>query len=94
MDTKAIVPLPGTRVLITQMRKAGTTEQSYASMTNYPDDEVGLHRTHTRCHQVGLPTKTAWDKTPIKVNSSLDTTSTRMSLLQNWFEAREASTTV
>ena len=76
MDTEAIEPLPGTKMLITQTRKADTTELSYASMKTYPDDGVGLHRTHTRCHQVGLPTKTAWDKTPSKVNSSLDTTST------------------
>ena len=46
MDTKAIEPLPGTRVLITQTRKAGTTGLSYASMTTYPNDGVGLHRTH------------------------------------------------
>ncbi|WVZ76462.1 hypothetical protein U9M48_024438 [Paspalum notatum var. saurae] len=40
LDTKPIEPLSGTRVLITQTRKAGTIELSYASMTTYPDDGV------------------------------------------------------
>jgi len=40
LDTKPIEPLSGTRVLITQTRKAGTIELSYASMTTYPNDGV------------------------------------------------------
>ncbi|WVZ80493.1 hypothetical protein U9M48_027963 [Paspalum notatum var. saurae] len=67
LDIETIEPFPGTRVRITQMRKAGTIGLSYASMKAYWNDGVGLHRTHTRYHQVGLPTKTAWDKTPSKV---------------------------
>ena len=40
MDTEPIKPLPGTRVLITQTRKAGSIKLSYASMTTYPNDGV------------------------------------------------------
>ena len=49
LDTKPIEPLPGTKVLITQIRKAGTTRPSYASMTTYPNDGVRLHRSNQNC---------------------------------------------
>ena len=50
-DIEAIEPLPGTRVLITQTRKAGAIELDYESTnmshTTYkpsPDDGGGLQR--------------------------------------------------
>jgi hypothetical protein len=39
-------------------------ELSYIVRANYPNDKVGIHRAHTLYHEVGLPNKSTWDRTP------------------------------
>lgn len=56
-------------------KKRVLQELGYIINENYPNDGVKIHKTHTHCHQMGLPTKYVWDIAPITHKTlSLNTT--------------------